>query len=121
VRARLDPPPAARAALNGLRAGALAFTLGFSDVNQPQTITAPSHALPLSTLVSVLQKIGVTGGAAGSGATGAGAATTTTTTTATSTPSLPAGAAPPAYLRCYEQAGNDLRARQRCAPLLNGH
>ena len=91
------------------------------------TIVAPVHALPLSTLIAELQRVGVGGQGATAGSSGAGSTSTTTTSTTTGATSsgsaLPpglAGAAPPAYLRCYEQAGQDLAARARCAPLLNG-
>ena len=117
VQARVDPPPIARAALRGLRHGTLGFTVGFSGVNQPVSIQAPPHALPLSALIKVLQQIGVGGGSTSSTT----SSTATSSTATSSTPTLPAGAAPPAYLRCYEQAGSDLVARAKCAPLLNGH
>ena len=97
--------------------GVLSFSLGFSAVNRPVSIVAPPHPLPLSTLISDLQQIGV-----GSSATSSSSqtATSSTTTSSTSTTSALAGAAPPAYLRCYAQAGQDLAARAKCASLLPG-
>lgn len=48
--------PAASATLRGLRTGALSFRLLFSDLNQPQTIVAPSNPQPLSNLTSLLKQ-----------------------------------------------------------------
>ena len=74
------------------------------------TIVAPVHALPLSTLIAELQRVGVGGQGATAGSSGAGSTSTTTTTTTTGATSpgaaLPpglAGSAPPAYLRCFQQ------------------
>ncbi len=128
LRASIDPPASARPALGGLLRGEVRFALAFSAVNRAVTIAAPAHALPLSTLITELERLGVGGQGAPAGSSGPGT-TPATTTTSTSTAAAPssatlppglAGAAPPAYLRCYEQAGQDLAARARCAPLLNG-
>ncbi len=121
LRASIDPTPADEATLGGLRHGALVFSLGFTALNLPISVRVPDHALPLSTLVAALERLGAGGGAA-TGTSGAQPSTTVTTSSSTSKALPPSisGAAPPAYLRCYEQAGQDLVARARCAPLLNG-
>jgi len=114
LRASIHVPPAEQQALGGLQRGTLTFTLGFAAINRPVTIAAPPHPMPLSTLVSELQRLGV-GGAAAGASTGTTAQTTTTTTSANLS-----GVAPAAYLRCFQQAGQNLVARAKCAPLLSG-
>lgn len=113
--AHLVVPPGQRAALHGLRSGTLSFLLGFSAINEPQTIAAPANAQPLSALIAGLQQL----------AAGGGSSPTTTTQTATSSAAATsglgsvAGSAPPAYLHCLQVAGEDLAARAKCAPLLD--
>ncbi len=134
LRASIVAAPGTGAALGGLLHGALAFALGFSAINRPVTVAAPAHALPLATLISDLKQLGVGGHSAAAstpgGSQSAGAAGQSTQSSSTSSSSSSAasagfspslnGAAPPAYLRCYAQAGPNLVARAKCAPLLNG-
>jgi len=107
VSAALATTPQQRAALGGLRSATLALQLQFSDLNQPQQITAPSSPKPLSELLSELQQLGLIRNAPSSGqGTGAQLA-----------PGL-SQVAPPAYVQCAKQAGSDVQALQRCAALL---
>ena len=124
--AHLSVPPAQRRALNGLRSGTLSFLLGFSAINEPQTIATPAHAEPLSALIAGLLELAAGRGTTGAtGDSGAAASATQTTTSSSSAAAddnglgAVAGAAPPAYLHCLQTAGADLAARARCAPLLN--
>ncbi len=50
-----------RAALQGLRSASLSLQLGFTDVNKPQRIVAPSNPQPLSDLQGYLQQLGILG------------------------------------------------------------
>ncbi len=120
LRASIDPVPADQATLGGLRHGALVFSLGFGAINRPITVVVPAHALPLSTLVAALRRLGAGAGAATATSTGPSTTVTTSSSTSTALPPALSGAAPPAYLRCYAQAGQNLVARAKCAPLLNG-
>lgn len=107
VHAVLTPPASARAALGGLRSGTLDFTLGFSDVNRPQAIAAPANAQPLSKLAGALGQL-------------SGLTTTGSTTGATGSTGSTGVGGQQAYLQCVQQAGQDVRAMQRCGALLSG-
>jgi len=98
-------PPAIQPRAGGLKSGKLVFDLSIADLNQPQTITAPAHARPLSQLLAL---IGAGGAASSSGAAPAPAPTTTT----------PAPAGSSKYLTCITQAGNDVAKIQKCAALV---
>ncbi len=91
---------------------AITFSLGFSDLGQPQTITAPANAEPLSNL---LDKYGLD--APGLGQALQGAAPSGGGASATPTPTPPSGVQSNAYLECLSQArGQD--AIQACASQL---
>lgn len=106
--------------LGGLSFAAINLTLQYAELNQPQTIRAPSRVRPFTEftnrirgIVSALQGAfgsGALGGSSTSGAAGAGS------------PSTPAGGALPArgYARCLQQSGGDVVRMQRCASLLSG-
>jgi hypothetical protein len=104
--------------LGGLKSAAIGLTMAYSDLNQPQTITAPTNLQPysqlqskLSALVSALRSQisglvtgGLTGGSSssGSGATGA------------------SGSNLQKYSACIQSASGDVAKMQKCAPLLSG-
>jgi hypothetical protein len=68
-------PKADQSQLSGLTDGTLSFSVEFSNVGQPQSITAPTSAKPLSDLTSKLGGLsGVIGGATGSSSAGGGTA-----------------------------------------------
>jgi hypothetical protein len=99
--------------LGGLRAAHVALTIQYADINQPQTITAPSSARPFTEFVSKLQGFlqgfqGTLGGASplsGSGSSSAGSAS---------------GQKLQRYTQCIQSAGQDVTKMQRCAAILNG-
>jgi hypothetical protein len=102
-------PPAVRSRAGGLKAGQLVFDLSISELNQPQTITAPSNARPFSQL---RQLLGGTTASTGSGS-------TTTPAPATTTPAAPsAGSSSSKYLTCLSKAGSDVAKIQQCAALV---
>ncbi len=105
--------------LGGLRSADIGLSMQYADLNQPQTITAPTSVQPFSVFQTKLRTFeqgiqqalsgGLTGG--GTGVPGAG---TTTTQTA------PSGSGVQAYSRCIQAAGGDVAKMQQCAPLLSG-
>ena len=101
-------PSNKQAQLGGLKSGTLSFSIDFTDVGQPQTITAPANAKPLSDLTSQLGGLGsVLGGATG----GAGGASTGS--------SGPSAAALQKYSQCLQKADPSKPAQlQKCAKLL---
>ena len=116
--------------LGGSKSLGLGFTLQYSQLNQPQTITAPSKTEPYSIfsakLSSLLQALGsaVSSGALGSASSGGGStssgggsasAGSGSSTTGTSTP---AGVTK-AYSQCMQKAGQDVAKMQKCASKLN--
>jgi hypothetical protein len=103
-------PQQQQAQLGGLTDGTLSFSVEFSNVGRPQTITAPKNAQPIGNLTSKLGSLsGALGGAAGAGSSGTG-----------STGSAGPGAnALQKYSQCLQQANpSDAAALQKCAALL---
>jgi HPt (histidine-containing phosphotransfer) domain-containing protein len=103
-------PPAGAGGLDSVN---LQFTLTISNINEPQTISAPSDAQPLA---SLLQQLGIDPGQLGGalrGGLGAGGALPQ----AGGSQTAPSGGASQAYLQCLQQAqGED--ALSECAELL---
>jgi hypothetical protein len=101
----ITPPSSTGASVSSVD---LNFSVTLSDVNQPQTITAPSNAKPLSDLLSQfglpgLPGVGGTGGLPIPGASGSGSS---------------GGGANPAYFKCVQQAGSDPAKVSACASKL---
>lgn len=66
VTASVSSTPQTQAALGGLRTATITFSLEFTSINQPQTITAPANPKPFSQLVPALQQLtGALGGPTG--------------------------------------------------------
>jgi hypothetical protein len=104
--------------LGGVTSAGIGLTLQYSDLNQTQTIPAPTNVKPYSQFTTKLRGIvggiegglGATGGAAGStgssaGSTGGSGATTSDVQK---------------YSQCIQKAGQNVLKMQKCAPLLNG-
>jgi hypothetical protein len=105
--------------LGGLSSATIALTIQYAHLNQPQTITPPTHTAPYSQFTAKLQQFvqalqstvaaqagGLSSGSTGQSSTGGG----------TSTGS--AGALDP-YTQCISTAKTPIQA-QKCARLLNG-
>lgn len=104
--------------LGGLTSADIGLTMAYSDLGQPQTITAPTNLRPYSQLQTKLAALfsairsqltgvitgGLSGGSSssGSGSTGAG------------------GSNLQKYSACIQAAGSELAKMQKCAPLLSG-
>lgn len=100
----------------GIHAAGVGLSLEYADVNQPQSITAPTSLAPFSQLQSRLRTYIATlesgiGGALGLGTGSASGAS----------PSSPSSSATlNSYSRCIQAAGNDVAKMQQCASLLSG-
>jgi hypothetical protein len=95
--------------VGGLKSGTLSFSIEFADVGQPQTITAPTSAKPLSELTSQLGGVGNVLGGGSSGSSGSGS----------SGSSGPSSQALQAYSKCLQKADPSKPAElQKCADLL---
>jgi hypothetical protein len=112
VRLSFQVPEKSRGQANGLKGGDLNFDLTLANLNQQQTIAAPTGARPFSELTAKLRSS--LGGLAGGGGTSGGSTGGT----------APSGGASNAnaqrYLQCLQQAGGDVSKAQKCAALLNG-
>lgn len=105
-------PQAQQAKLSGLTDGTLSFSVEFSDVGRPQTITAPANSKPISDLTS---KLGVLGSALGAGSAGG----TGSSGAGTGTSSGPTAAKLQQYSKCLQNANPSKPAElQKCADLL---
>ncbi len=99
-------------ALGGLRSARITLVIQYTDLNQPQTITAPASVRPFAEFTAQLQSLlaGIQGAAgsssAGSSATGGSSAATP--------------AAVQSYSQCIRSTGQDIAQMQRCAALLHG-
>jgi hypothetical protein len=112
--------------LGGLRFADIGLILQYADLNQPQSIQAPSTVRPFSefsaklrTLLATVQGSigsgtgpGTTGSTGTAGSTGAGATTGATGSSGTT-------AKVQSYSQCIQAAGQDVARMQRCAALLN--
>lgn len=98
-------PPSSK---SGPRSVDVTLTIELTDLNQPQTITAPATSRPLSELLSQFQ--GLLGGTLGGGGALGGSG------------GSPAGGASSAqlqaYSQCIQRAGSDVSKAQQCAALL---
>ncbi len=98
----------------GMTGAGVGFTLQYSDVNQPQTIAAPSNVQPYSQFTAKLRSV-LTGieGSVGGGALGGAGATG-------SSGSAAAAGKITKYSQCIQSAGQDVVKMQKCASVLNG-
>jgi hypothetical protein len=111
--------------LGGLRSADIALTIQYANLNQPQTITAPTAVRPFSEFTAKLKTFeqqlrsvlgGALGGATGGAGAGSGTATTPPATTPPGVPSTPSNVQ--AYSQCVQAAGSNVQKLQRCAGLL---
>jgi hypothetical protein len=106
--------------LGGMRSAAIGLTMQYANLNQPQTITAPTNVRPYSEFTAKVQSflqslqsgLGGLSGAAGSG--GASSGSSGSSGGGSSNGSIQA------YTQCVQAAGSDVTKLQQCAPLLNG-
>jgi hypothetical protein len=91
--------------LGGLRSGTVDFSMTLAQLNQRQSITAPEGALPLSALEELLAAGGLFGSAQGGADSGS------------SQRDRPTGKQAD-YVKCLEEAGDDVEKIQACASVL---
>ncbi len=118
--------------LGGLRSADIGLSMEYDNVNQPQSITAPTSVQPYSQFQSKLRvfeqgiQSAITSQLPGLSGTSTGSATPPTTSGSTGSTTAPSGSASgssakaQAYGRCIQAAGSDVTKMQQCAPLLNG-
>jgi hypothetical protein len=103
--------------LGGVRSADIGLTMGYANLNQPQTITAPTTVRPfsefqtkVSAFVQALQ--GAAAGAFGSSGGGSSGGTSPGGSSGTSTNVQ-------RYSQCIQSAGGDVSKMQKCASLLS--
>lgn len=103
--------------LGGLSSTRISLTMQYADLNQPQTINAPSKVAPYSQFQAKLSSFlgALQGGLGGSlGSTGS------SSSGSSSSGSSGSSSAVGSYAQCLQKAGQDLSKAQQCASLLNG-
>ena len=107
---------------SGPKSVQVAFSLTLTDLNKPQTITAPANPKPLSELLGQLG--GLLGGAGGGGAgalgglLGGASGGSSGGSGGSAAPSASQAAKVQKYAQCIKDAGGDVTKAQQCAALL---
>lgn len=112
--------------LGGMRSAGINLILQYSDLNRPQTITAPTNVQPYSIFASKLNTLlqavqsAVSSGALGGSSSGSSGTTGSGTTGGSSSNSGGSGlaGATSSYSQCIQNAGQDVAKMQKCASLL---
>ncbi len=107
-------------ALGGLTSAGLSLTISYGNVNQPQTITAPTKLAPYSQFTSKVtaffgslrSSVGSVTGSSGSGSSGSGTSSAAPPATGTTTGPVSH------YTECIAAAGSDVSKMQQCASLI---
>jgi hypothetical protein len=121
-------------ALGGLTSARISLVIKYDDLNQPQTITAPTSVRPFSEFSSQLQALlsglgasGIAGGSSGAGSSSSGASSSGSGSSSSGAGSssggsngATSGAAVQKYSQCIQSAGQDVAKMQQCAALLGG-
>lgn len=108
----LDVAPPASLSSSGVSSFKLNLSVELDDVNQPQTVTAPSNAKPLSDLTGQLGGLGILGGL---GAAGGSSSIPSVPSTGSGSSSSAGSASSQAYIQCALKAGGDQTAINACA------
>ncbi len=111
--------------LGGLSSAQVAVTLQYANLNQPQTVAAPSNVRPFSQFAAQLRGIiGAIQGSLGAGGLGTGAGSGSgsgASGAASGTDKIPGAAANvQKYSTCIQKAAGDVTRMQKCATLLRG-
>jgi hypothetical protein len=112
--------------LGGMTSADLGLTMQYSDLNQAQTITAPTSAQPFTQFATKLKSFlgavqsaaagAIAGGSAGGSTSGSAGGSTSGTTTGSSGSSSKVTS----YSQCIQAANGDVSKMQKCASLLGG-
>jgi hypothetical protein len=109
--------------LGGGSSARIALTLAYADLNQPQSIAAPTSVRPFSEFSSQLQSFlaaaqGGLGATSGSGASGGSGSSGSGSSSSSSGSASAAPAANTNYIKCLQAANQDVTKMQKCAGLL---
>ena len=104
--------------LGGVTSADIGLSMQYSDLNQPQTITAPTTVKPYSQFQSKVSAFvqglqGAASGVLGSGSSGSSGGAGSSGGTSTS------GSNVSKYSQCIQAAGTDVSKMQKCASLLS--
>jgi hypothetical protein len=104
--------------LGGLSSAGIGLTLQYADLNQPQTVAAPSNVQPFSAFAPKLEGIlrGIEG-SLGAGALGSAGAASTGSSSSGSGSAGSGGVNK--YTLCIQQASGNVTKMQKCASLLS--
>lgn len=109
------------ALLGGSSTAAVALTLQYADLNQPQTIVAPGNVKPFAGFETKLRSVIAQAEGIGLGGTGSSSSGSSGSTgSSSSTGSAGSASSVNKYSKCIKQAGSDISKMQKCASLLNG-
>ena len=107
--------------LGGMTSAGIALTIQYSDLNQPQTITAPQTVRPYSEFSSKVDSlVAALQGVTGSTSSGSGSNSSGSSSSSSGSGLSGASTTVKRYSKCVSDAGNDVSKMQRCASLLNG-
>jgi hypothetical protein len=107
--------------LGGIKSAQIGVSLGYTNLNKPQTIPTPTNVRPFSEFSGQLRALlaNAQGGAAsGASSSGQSSGGSTATAPATTTPGA-STAGSQSYVQCIQAAGDDVGKMQQCAGLLN--
>lgn len=96
--------------LGGAQSAGLGLTFQYSDLNQPQTISAPANVKPFGGFETKLRGIFSQLGGVGLNVAGTGGGSSSSSSSSNFQK----------YNDCIHQAGSNVTKLQKCAPLLNG-
>ena len=99
--------------LGGLRSAGIGLSMQYGDLNQPQTVTAPTNLQPYSQFQTKLGELFTAIRGQLSGALSGGLSSGSSGSTGTGTGTYQA------YSQCIQAAGGDVGKMQKCAPLLS--
>ncbi len=105
--------------LGGMKSADIGLTMQYSDLNKPQTITAPTTVRPYSEFQSKVAAFvqSVQGAAAGVIGSGSGSASSGSGSSATGSGTSSSNVTK--YSQCIQQANGDVAKMQKCASLLS--
>jgi hypothetical protein len=104
--------------LGGVTSADIGLTVQYSDINQPQTIKAPTTVLPFSQFESKVNAfVGQLRGMVGAGS-ALGSSSGTSSGGGTTSTGSSAGVS--RYTQCLQKAGTNISKVQKCASLLSG-
>ncbi len=105
----------------GLNSAGVTLTMQYADLNQPQTIVAPTSTAPYSQFQSKIQTIlQAIESAVGSQLPTSGGSTTSGGTSTSGSSSSGSSSAVNSYSQCITQANGDVAKMQKCSSLLSG-